>query len=393
MQLRFITQSKWIALFCLLFAASAAAQTTRPAGRGFGFRRPTTTPSMVEDPATGQWYTPMHHAEYAFGADLSSLTQVEATGKIFKDLDGTPKPVLQIFHDNGYNWVRIRVCVPPERLPQTVAYTISLAQRAKKLGFKFLLDIHYSNAWADPTNEPTPVTWLNLTHPQRVQALFEYTRDTIAAMAAADVLPDIIQVGNEVSNGMMWPNGQLPDQWNQFADYIYAGVNGIDAGRGNHPRPRIMIHVDHGGNVTLTKTFFDKFNTYNIPYDMIGFSFYPWSHGNLMDLRANLAFTSETYGKDVMVVETGYYYRPSQYFRQTPGPFPETPDGQAQWLAAVNNIVMQTPGGHGKGVFWWEPASNGGLAARGYFDANGNAQPVLGVFHEFTWPIHRTDNQ
>ena len=68
-----------------------------------------------------------------------------------------------------------------------------------------------------------------------------------------------------------------------------------------------MIHVDHGGNIVLTKNFFDKFFTYNIPIDMIGFSFYPWSHGTLLDLRANLAFASQTYDKDVMVVETGVF--------------------------------------------------------------------------------------
>jgi arabinogalactan endo-1,4-beta-galactosidase len=175
---------------------------------------------MVQDPATGQWFTPMQHDEYAFGADLSSLTQVEERGKIFKDLDGQVKPALNIFRDNGYNWIRLRVCVAPARLPQTTAYTIALAQRAEKLGFKFLLDIHYSNAWADPTNEPTPAAWQEMTHPQLVQAVYEYTRDTIAQMAAAGVLPDVIQVGNEVGNGMLWPSGKLPDHWDQFADYI-----------------------------------------------------------------------------------------------------------------------------------------------------------------------------
>jgi arabinogalactan endo-1,4-beta-galactosidase len=377
-------------LILLTFSSAALAQNQPTTRRAFGFRRPATTPSMVQDAVTGQWYTPMQHYEYAFGADLSSLAQMEAGGKTFKDLDGNPKPALQIFRENGYNWIRIRVCVPPARLPQTTAYTIALAQRAKKLGFKFLLDLHYSNAWADPTNEPTPISWQNLTHPQIVQALYEYTRDTIAAMNSAGVLPDIIQVGNEVGNGMLWPSGKLPDHWDNFADYISAGINGIDAGRGNGARPRIMIHVDHGGNIALTRAFFDKLNTYDIPFDMIGFSFYPWSHGMLLDLKANLAFTAETYGKDIIVVETGYFNRPSQYFRDTPGPFPETPGGQADWLAAVNNIVMDVPNNRGKGVFYWEPAGNGG---RSYFDAEGNAEPILNVFHEFTRPAHRTDNQ
>jgi arabinogalactan endo-1,4-beta-galactosidase len=375
-----------------IILASAIAQTlptTRPQ-RG-GFRR-ATNPSMIQDTATGQWYTPQHHAEYAFGVDVSSLKPSEDAGRVFKDTDGTVKPALAIFKYHGFNWIRLRTCVPPvaQRQPDVNA-TIAAATDAKKLGFNLLLDIHYSNSWADPTNEPTPSTWRDLSHADRVQAVFEYTRDTIAAMAKADVLPDIIQVGNEVSNGFMWPSGKLPENWNQFADYIYAGVNGIDAGRGNGKRPRIMIHVDHGGNIALTRAFFDKFNSYNIPYDMIGFSFYPWSHGTLMDLKENLDFTARTYDKDLMVVETGYYHQPSQYFRETPGPFPETPEGQAAWIDAVNKIVMETPGDHGKGIFYWEPTSNNG---RSFFDNTGTAlDPVFSVFHQFTRPAHRVDDQ
>ena len=126
---------------------------------------------------------------------------------------------------------------------------------------------------------------------------------------------------------------------------------------------------------------------------MIGFSFYPWSHGTLIDLKATLAFTASTYHKDLMLVETGYYHTPSRYFEQTPGPFPESPEGQAQWLDAVNTIVMNTPDNRGKGVFWWEPASDRGLTNRGYFDLNGNPQPILNTFHPYTRPTHRTDNQ
>ncbi|HVT87296.1 MAG TPA: glycosyl hydrolase 53 family protein [Tepidisphaeraceae bacterium] len=382
----------------LLVVGSVMAQTptTQPGrgrGRGFG-RPPATTPDMLQDQQTGQWYTPMaRHADYAFGADLSSDKQLEEGGKKFKDTDGQVKPVFQIFRNHGYNWMRVRTCVPPVRLPQDAAYTVAVIQDAKKLGFKTLVDFHYSNSWADPTNEPTPSTWQAMSPKEMATALFEYTRDTVAEMAKADALPDMIQVGNEVSNGFLWPTAKLPENWDNFANLIYAGVNGIDAGRGNNKRPLIMIHVDHGGDLVKTKAFFDKFNTYNIPYDTIGFSFYPWSHGTLVDLKANFAFAATTYGKDVYLVETGYYYAPSRYFSAQPGPFPETPEGQAQWLDEVNRIVMDTPNGRGKGVFWWEPAGGQGLMQRGYFDPEGTPQPILNVFHKYALPTHRTDNQ
>jgi len=380
-------------------AAQTAAPATQPAGRGrggrgfgaFAGRGPTTNPSMVRDDA-GVWYTPMKHVDYAFGYDGASILQLEQQGRVFKE-NAQPKPILQILKDHGYNYLRLRICKEPARLPQDTAYTIAAAKEARKLGFKLVLDFHYSNSWADPTNEPTPTDWQGLNHADLVKAVFEYTRDTIAAMARENVLPDIIQVGNEIGNGMLWPSGKLPDHWDDFADLVYAGVNGIDAGRGNSARPKIMIHVDHGGDVVKTKAFFDKLNTYGIPYDMIGFSFYPWSHGTLLDLRANLAFTADTYGKDIFVVETGYYHDPSRYFRSMPGPFPETPAGQAQWLAAVNDVVMQTPGGHGKGVFWWGEPTGGGAVGRSYFDADGNVEPIIDVFNQFTRPAHRTDGQ
>ena len=334
------------------------------------------------------------HTDYAFGADLSYLKQLEDQGTKFKDA-GVEKPGLQIFRDHGYNWMRLRICVEPvgAGLPNDLKYTLAMAKDAKKIGFKFFLTFHYSNDWADPRNEPTPRAWRDLAPDALVEQVFTYTRDTIAAFRDAGLMPDMVGVGNEVSNGFFMPAGKLPENWDAFAALVYAGINGVDAGRGNNRRPKILIHVDHGGDQFLTKTFFDRLNSYGIPYDVIGLSFYPWSHGTLVDLRANLRYVAEELKKDVMVVETGYYYSPSQYFRTRPPPFPESPEGQKQWLVAVNDAVMATPGGRGKGVFWWEPAAARGLVQRGYFDADHNAQPVLDAFLPFTRPMHRTDGQ
>lgn len=334
------------------------------------------------------------HADHAFGADVSFLKQLEDRGVKFK-AGGVERPGLQILREHGYNWIRLRLCVEPvgRGLPNDLAYTLALARSARELGYKFFLTFHYSNAWADPTNEPIPAAWKDLAPEQLVDAVFAYSRDAIAAFRDAGLMPDMVGIGNEVSNGTMWPTGKLPENWDTFAALIYAGINGVDAGRGNLRRPRILIHVDHGGDQYLTKTFFDRFDSYGIPYDVIGVSFYPWSHGTLVDLRANLRYIAEELRKDVMLIETGYYYTPSRYFRDSPPPFPEAPEGQKQWLVAVNEAVMGTPQGRGKGVFWWEPAAGGGLVQRGYFDAEHNAQPVLDAFLPFTRPAHRTDNQ
>ena len=332
-------------------------------------------------------------ADFAFGADLSFLKQAEDGGKVFRD--GTnASPGLQIFHNHGYNWIRLRLFVEPvtNHLPNNLAYTLALAQAAKQLGYKFLLDFHYANAWADPGRQPTPVAWEKLSHAERVTAVFTYTRDSIAAFREAGVLPDMVQIGNEVSHGMLWPDGKLPDHWDNFAQYVYAGINGVDAGRGNGKRPKIMIHIDTGGSREKTKWFFDKLTSYDIPFDVMGFSYYPWWHGSLTDLRENLAFAAHEYGKDVMVVETAYYWKPNRETEGRPGPFPETPEGQRGFLDAVTRTVMAVPDERGKGVFWWEPAVTGGLAGRGFFDEAGESLPVLTVFDQYTRPFPRQNN-
>jgi arabinogalactan endo-1,4-beta-galactosidase len=326
--------------------------------------------------------TSLYALDYAIGADLSFLKQAEDRGTIFKD-NNEPKPGLEIFKNHGYNWIRLRLFHTPTSLPNNLEYTIALAQEAKKLGYKFLLNYHYSDTWADPGKQYIPKAWEGKSHQELVQAVFEYTRDTIIAFRDADVMPDMVQNGNEIINGMLWPDGRLPNNWDNFAELVKAGIDGVDAGKGEEPRSLIMVHIDKGGNKEATKSFFDKFNSYGIDYDVIGQSYYPWWHGSLLDLRENLIFMANEYGKDIIIVEAAYNWRPAEY-RNKLAPFPETGDGQRQFLDEVHRMVLSTPDNRGKGVFWWEPAVTGGLRSRGMFDDDGNALPVITVFDKFT---------
>jgi arabinogalactan endo-1,4-beta-galactosidase len=329
-----------------------------------------------------------HSAEFAFGADLSFLKQAEDRGFIFHD--GTNAlPGLQILKNHGYNWIRLRVFVEPvsNNLPNDLAYTIAEAQAAKKLGYKFLLDFHYANSWADPQKQPTPGDWIALTHKQRVQKVFEYTRDTIATFRDAGALPDMVQVGNEVRVGLLWPDGKLPEHWQNFTDYLRAGIKGVNASSGTSVPPKIMIHIDQGGSSAKTKYFFDNLNRYKIPFDVIGFSYYPWWHGTLLDLRENLEFTANAYHKPVVIVETAYNWRPARESADRAMPFPETPEGQRDFLDELTRTVLQSK--NSVGIFWWEPAvgNRSGLVSRSFFDENGNSLPALNVFDRYTRPI------
>ncbi len=326
--------------------------------------------------------TAAYGQEYAIGADLSFLKMAEDRGFQFKEND-TARSGLKIFRNHGYNWIRLRLFHTPTNLPNNLDYTIELAKKAKDLGFKFLLDYHYSDTWADPGKQYLPKAWEGLSHKDLVGEVRLYTSETIKKFSEAGVRPDMVQIGNEIINGMLWPDGKLPENWSNFAELVAAGIEGVSIGSGTDKKPAIMIHIDQGGNKDKTRYFFDKLLSYGIKFDFIGQSYYPWWHGSLLDLRGNMIFMAEKYKKPIIVVEAAYCSSPTEY-KNKPAPFPETPDGQKEFLESVNDIVLATPYNLGAGVFWWEPATMGGRSTRDFFDEKGNVLPVITVFDKYT---------
>lgn len=325
----------------------------------------------------------LYSQSYAIGADLSFLKQAEDNGFAFKE-DGKEKSGLEIFKDHGYNWIRLRLFHTPSELPNSLEYTIALAKEAKQMGFKFLLDYHYSDTWADPGKQYLPKAWENISQKELVDSVFEYTKQTMIAFREANAYPDMVQVGNEICHGMLWPNGKLPKNWDNFAALLQAGINGVNASCGNNSCPQIMIHIAKGGKKEFTKYYFDKINSYGIEFDVIGQSYYPWWHGNLLQLRECLNFTAIKYKKDIIVVEAAYNFAPQEYNNKL-APYPETPEGQKEFLEEVNNVILAVPDNRGCGIFWWEPAAPGkGFSNRTYFDKDGNVMPVIEVFDKYT---------
>lgn len=319
---------------------------------------------------------------YAVGADVSFLARCEREGVVFKE-NGQPKDVLAILRDHHYNRVRLRLFHDPsasaDRLPNDLDYTLALAQRAKKMGFRFLLDLHYSNSWVDPGKQPTPAAWSNLNHKQLAHQVFLSTRDVLATLRRGGVPPDMVQVGNEITNGMLWPDGKLPGNWDNFADLVKAGVRGVKVGSGHGPSPRIMIHIDRSGDYATAISFFDALRARRVPFDVIGLSYYPMWHGDVATLRVNLNNLALRYGRSIIVAEAAYNWMPGEMAARK-ADFPESPEGQRDFLAAVDAAVRAIPNGLGQGVFWWEPAAEGGLLKRSFFDNQGNVLPVISVF-------------
>lgn len=332
-------------------------------------------------------------SDYIVGVDVSFMRQAELGGVVFKD-NHQPMPGLQIFRNHGYNWVRIRLFHDPaavardkSKVSNDLSYVIAFAKDAKARGFKYLLDFHYADTWAGPNGQPIPAAWKNMSHAELVTALREYNRDTVKALRDAGVMPDMIQLGHETTNGMLWPDGKLfgrgstPEGWSHFLDFLKAAREGIREGTGDAPAARIMINIDRPCDKAFSQDYFDKVVAAGVQFDIIGQSYFPRLHGSLLDLRENLAFMAERYNKDIMIAEGNYAWLPSDYVN-SPSPYPETPEGQRAFLEAVNEVVMSIPNHRGIGLFWWEAAvaPTHSFVGHSMFDKDANALPVINVF-------------
>ncbi len=319
---------------------------------------------------------------YAVGADVSFLAKCEQDGVVFKE-NGQPKDALAILRAHHYNWVRLRLFHDPSvgawHLPNDLDYTLRLAKRAKAMRFHVLLDLHYSDTWADPGKQFTPAAWSSMSHQQLAGQVFAYTRDVIAAFAREGLMPDMVQVGNEITNGMLWPDGKLPANWDNFADLVKAGIRGVKSGSGSRPSPKIMIHIERSGDLTAANYFFDNLIARKVQFDVIGMSYYPRWHGDIATMRGNLQSLALRYHRPIIVAEAAFNWKPVDFIDKK-SDFPESPEGQKAFLQAVDAAVRALPNGLGQGVFWWEPAVVGDLRSRGFFDDQGNVLPVISAF-------------
>jgi arabinogalactan endo-1,4-beta-galactosidase len=336
-------------------------------------------------------------AQFLVGADISMLSKIEKLGGVFR-ADGQPGDPITIMTRAGCNCFRLRLFVSPdhkEGVINDLDYTLALAKRIHAAGAHFLLDLHYSDTWADPGHQITPAAWSNLDISALEKQVTAYTAEVIAKFKAEGVLPDIVQVGNEITAGMLWPQGKLygtdgtaEERWDRFTRLVKAGIRGVKQSLGKDDNVRIMIHIDRGADAKGTKWFFDHLKPHDVEFDLIGLSYYPWWHGTLDAVRENLHATAQAYGKDIVVVETAYPYRdPERWPHAKNMAWAISPEGQKQFLSDLIQTVQSTPNGHGLGVIYWYPEAlpvqgmeiwYGG--ANALFDSAGNALPALGAF-------------
>jgi arabinogalactan endo-1,4-beta-galactosidase len=340
-------------------------------------------------------------AEFIAGADFSHAAYFESYGIVYKD-NGQVGDAFEILKRHGLTCVRLRLFTSssaqaqadPYNYINNLDYTVPLAVRVKNAGLQFLLNFHYSDTWADPGHQSKPAAWSGLTFAQLVQQMRSYNSNCIAAFKAAGAMPEYVQIGNEITGGMLWPDGRVPGtnaatQWPKLAQLMNAAIQGIQDAAGA-TMPKLIVHIDRGGDWNTTKWFFDNLiQSQHVQVDIIGESYYPYWHGTLTNLNDCLTNTARRYGKPVVIAETDF---PWIYSTNIFG-IPASTNGQVQFVATLAQIVNGVPGGLGGGIFWWGTeyqlpnANQAGFGTRSFFDSSANVMPVADAFGQLVAPL------
>jgi len=345
--------------------------------------------------------------EFLKGGDVSELLRVEDHGGKYY-YKGEERDCLEILKEAGFNIVRIRLYndpgnpefSPSNRLNphgyQNPAHTLELARRAKQHGFQILLSFHYSDYWTNGLSQFKPHEWENLEFKSLVKALYDFTYDFMKKMLEQDTLPEYVSIGNEIQGGICYPEGSVSN-WPQLAELLNAGHDAVKA---VSPSSRVILHLDGATDYNKYENFFGNCEFYNVRYDIIGTSYYPfWSQKCVEDLRIFCDYVSARFGKDNIVMEIGYNWNPSasdglpgQHENNGPVQYPSTPEGQKNFMLELFNAIKCVRGGRCIGDIYWDPIM---IAVPGLgweegkrnvvdnttlFDFKGEALPVLDVY-------------
>jgi arabinogalactan endo-1,4-beta-galactosidase len=344
------------------------------------------------------------------GADLSFTPQELAAGATFTD-EGKPGTPVTIMRAAGANYVRMRLWVDPPPGYSDLASDLALARQASAAGMKIYLDVMYSDFWADPSKQNIPAAWAGEDLAQLTATVTSYTRQVISAFAQQGTPVDMVSIGNEIRNGILWPVGEINctdcGGWANLAQLLRAGVAGAKAGNPAGHKLLIMMHYDQGGSFALSSAFYSELKSYDVPFDVIGLSYYPvLSEPAISGLRANVDGLATEFGKPIVIAETQYPWTLAngnsplgdstgdfawEQSQIEPG-YPATPGGQLSFVTDELSILATAPDGLGAGLFYWAPdwipgvpwEPGAGIGSPNVnmtlFNFDGQALPSIGIF-------------
>jgi arabinogalactan endo-1,4-beta-galactosidase len=343
------------------------------------------------------------------GADLSFTPQELAAGATFTDRGRRASPVT-IIRDNGANYVRMRLWVNPPPGYSDLASDLALARSVHAAGMKIYLDIMYSDFWADPQHQDIPASWQGQNLAQLTTTVQAYTQQAISAFANQGTPVDLVSIGNEIRNGILWPVGQVDPAtgagYDALATLLKAGVAGARAANPRGHQLLVMMHYDQGGNNQLSQAFYQNLVSRGVPFDVIGLSYYPFFHGTISQMKANVDALATQFHKKIIIAETQYawtlangnsaigdstgdfVWQPSQ----VSAGYPASPGGQLSFVTDELSILAQVPDGLGAGLFYWAPdwipgvgwEPGAGVGSPNVnltlFNFQGTALPSIGIF-------------
>lgn len=365
---------------------------------------------------------------FAYGMDISSLLENEHHGGNYT-YHGRSGDLFSLLKEAKVNAIRLRLWHHPftdAHKPyggggNNLATTLALAKRAHAQKMAIILDFHYSDFWADPGKQFKPKAWAHLSGDALVKALYEYTKTVLYEFEMARIPIQAIQVGNEITNGLCWPDGKLYQENVLRKDGLEMMIKllkaGIRACREVSPTSDVILHLDRGGDRKLYHQWFSWMKEAHVDYDIIGMSYYPYWHGSLADLGSNIAHCQTVFHKQVMIMETAYGFTSEkakndalqipvidqEKWQSLPQPpkYPLSKEGQTQFM---NDLLIVLHSQNVRGVFYWEPAwlplpqntwatSEGRAyiheqhkgdgnewANQGLFDYQGHSNPALDVY-------------
>ncbi len=275
--------------------------------------------------------------EDIFGADLSSLPMIEDKGIIYYNRNGEPEDVLTTLKSSGIDIIRLKLWHSPDELYNGFKKVKEFSERIKEQGLKVWLTVHYSDTWADPGKQITPEAWKGLDYNILKDSIRDYTNRIIRSMK-----PDIIQIGNEINAGILFPEGKISTNKDQFIEILNTATVAV---RSADTTTRIMIHY---AGTNGADGFFNMIK--NVDYDLIGISYYPAWHGkDIVGMKNILNNLRSDYGKNVLIAETAYPFTLewNDWTNNIIGmeehlilpDYPATPDGQSLFIAKMVDIV------------------------------------------------------
>lgn len=298
--------------------------------------------------------------DFFLGADVSSLLAEEQSGVVYKNFDGQTEDMLKVLADSGLNCVRVRVWVDPFDKDGrgygggncTAETAGEIGARAAKYGLKLLVDFHYSDFWADPAKQQAPKAWANLDEYGKADKVRAYTAESLQLIRDAGADIAMVQIGNETTKGICGETS-VPKMC-----AVYRA--GCEAVRAFDPNVLIAVHFTNPEAANFGKLAY-MLSSNQVDYDVFATSYYPYWHGTLENLKAQLSAVATQYKKKVMVAETQWAYTAADG-DESPNsigeelkydkPYPFTVQGQSREFRDVAAVVASIEGGIG--VFYWE---------------------------------------